>query len=212
MCGVIHTSQHVMTSIMQGERVLGFAMKQMAVSFDEAVAADSNYRNVLKDSMIGQGPNATKDLVFVGLVTLMDPPRVEVPQAVRDCHTAGVKVIMVTGDHPLTAAAIARNIGLITKPTRESIGKERNVPVNDVDESEARAAVVHGSQIPGMTDEDWVRLIAKDEIVFARTSPEQNMLEDTCYLLATLYQIYLHCFNRLDICDLFRSFNTSAHG
>jgi sodium/potassium-transporting ATPase subunit alpha len=173
---VCDIDQHAMTLIMQGERVLGFAMKPMDISFEEAVAADSNYRNALKESMVGQGSNPTKDLVFVGLVTLMDPPRAEVPQAVRDCHTAGVKVIMVTGDHPLTAAAIARNIGLITKPTRESIAKERKVPVKDVDESEARAVVVHGSQIPAMTDEDWVRLIAKDEIVFARTSPEQKLI------------------------------------
>jgi len=54
----------------------------------------------------------------------MDPPREEVPKAVRDCQSAGVKVVMVTGDHPLTAQAIARKIGLINLETRESLAKK----------------------------------------------------------------------------------------
>ena len=48
-------------------------------------------------------------------------------QAIADCHSAGVKVVMVTGDHPLTAAAIARKIGLITLPTRDVLAKERGI-------------------------------------------------------------------------------------
>lgn len=54
-----------------------------------------------------------KGLTLTGLVGLEDPPRPEVPQAVRDCQSAGIKVIMVTGDHPQTALAVARQIGLI---------------------------------------------------------------------------------------------------
>jgi magnesium-transporting ATPase (P-type) len=60
---------------------------------------------------------AIKNLIFVGLITLRDPPRDEVPQAIKECYEASIKVVMVTGDHPLTAEAIARNIGLITQPT-----------------------------------------------------------------------------------------------
>jgi sodium/potassium-transporting ATPase subunit alpha len=66
----------------------------------------------------------------------------EVPQAVADCHTAGVKVVMVTGDHPLTAAAIARKIGLITLPTRDVLAKERGVPIDQVDPADVDAVVV----------------------------------------------------------------------
>ena len=51
--------------------------------------------------------------MFCGLVGLEDPPRPEVPEALRKCHEAGIKVIMVTGDHPRTATAIAREIGLV---------------------------------------------------------------------------------------------------
>ncbi len=54
-----------------------------------------------------------EDLVFAGLAGLEDPPRPEVPEALRKCREAGIKVIMVTGDHPRTAAAIAREIGLL---------------------------------------------------------------------------------------------------
>jgi sodium/potassium-transporting ATPase subunit alpha len=53
-----------------------------------------------------------QDMVFLGLVGLEDPPRMDVPEAIGRCRTAGIKVIMVTGDHPRTAGAIAREIGL----------------------------------------------------------------------------------------------------
>lgn len=52
-------------------------------------------------------------LCFVGLMSLIDPPRPNVPDAVAKCRTAGIKVIMVTGDHPITAKAIAKMVGII---------------------------------------------------------------------------------------------------
>jgi P-type E1-E2 ATPase len=52
-------------------------------------------------------------LCFVGLMSLIDPPRPNVPDAVAKCRTAGIKVIMVTGDHPITAKAIAKSVGII---------------------------------------------------------------------------------------------------
>ena len=54
-----------------------------------------------------------QQLVFQGLIGLEDPPRPEVPQAIRKCREAGIKVIMITGDHPRTAKAIATEIGLV---------------------------------------------------------------------------------------------------
>jgi sodium/potassium-transporting ATPase subunit alpha len=162
-----------------GERVLGFAMRAMAHTVEEELARDPKYKEKLRTDMIGK-PHDTQtpitDLVFVGLVTLQDPPRDEVPQAIRECHTAGVKVVMVTGDHPLTAAAIARKIGLITKPTRDVLAKERNIDPKDVPEADIGAVVVHGGEIANMTEDDWAVLVGKSEIVFARTSPEQKLI------------------------------------
>jgi sodium/potassium-transporting ATPase subunit alpha len=102
----------------------------------------------------------------------------QVPQAIVECHSAGVKVVMVTGDHPLTAEAIARKIGLITTRTRKDIAKERGCALEEVDkaDTDVEAVVVKGSEIPDMTEDDWKVLISKQEIVFARTSPEQKLI------------------------------------
>jgi len=130
----------------QGERVLGFAMRAMPRTLEEELQLDPRYRETLKDGLVGKGPQpAIRDLLFVGLVTLQDPPRAEVPKAIADCHTAGVKVVMVTGDHPLTAAAIARKIGLITHPTRDLLARQRAVSPEDVPEDDVKAVVVKGS-------------------------------------------------------------------
>lgn len=54
-------------------------------------------------------------LTFVGLISMIDPPRPGVLDAVETCRKAGIKVVMVTGDHPITAKAIARKVGIISK-------------------------------------------------------------------------------------------------
>jgi len=54
---------------------------------------------------------------FVGLISLVDPPKSNVPSAVSRCRSAGIKVVMVTGDHPLTAAAVARSVNIISPGT-----------------------------------------------------------------------------------------------
>ena len=69
---------------------------------------------------VGPARALEEDLIFVGLVGLEDPPRPEVPEAIRKCREAGIKVIMVTGDHPHTAVAIAREIGLVARTIRRS--------------------------------------------------------------------------------------------
>ena len=70
------------------------------------------------------GPFEEKDLVFAGLVGMIDPPRDEVKEAVRKCRDAGIRPVMITGDHPATALAIARELGMATASDRAITGRE----------------------------------------------------------------------------------------
>ncbi|KAL5271530.1 hypothetical protein ACHWQZ_G001971 [Mnemiopsis leidyi] len=120
-----------------------------------------------------------ENLTFVGLMAMIDPPRANVPEAVAKCKSAGIKVIMVTGDHPITAAAIAKNVGIISDDSKtvDDVAKESGVPVEEVNPEQVNAAVVHGSKLKEMTAEDLDCLLQNhEEIVFARTSPQQKLI------------------------------------
>ena len=73
-------------------------------------------------------------LRFVGLISMIDPPRAAVPDAVAKCRSAGIKVIMVTGDYPITATAIAKGVGIISEgnETAEDVAMRRGVDVSTV--------------------------------------------------------------------------------
>ena len=91
------------------------------------------------------------DLTFVGLLGLMDPPREEAKEAVKQCIDAGIKVKMITGDHQETAAAIARELGILTD-----------------------GIVINGEELDQLTKEEYLK-IADDIQVYARVYPEQKM-------------------------------------
>nr|XP_031531135.1 potassium-transporting ATPase alpha chain 2-like [Vicugna pacos] len=78
----------------------------------------------------------TSNFCFVGLLSMIDPPRSTVPDAVTKCRSAGIKVIMVTGDHPITAKAIAKSVGIISanSETVEDIAKRLNIAVEQVNQ------------------------------------------------------------------------------
>ena len=80
----------------QGLRILAFAYKELQDK-EEITKEDEN------------------DYVFTGLISMIDPPRVESKDAVHKCIMAGIKPVMITGDHKVTAAAIAREIGIMGK-------------------------------------------------------------------------------------------------
>ena len=94
----------------KGERVLGFSMCEL----DPAIYTDDYIYN-MHDISDANPPNfPVNNLVFIGLASLIDPPKAEVPDALAACKKAQIRVCMVTGDHPSTASAIAKQIGLIT--------------------------------------------------------------------------------------------------
>ena len=90
---------------------------------------------VLAVQQCGTRPLLCSDLRFVGLLSMIDPPRPNVPEAVAKCRLAGIKVIMVTGDHPITAKAIARAVGIISprNETVEDIALRKGIDVSLVD-------------------------------------------------------------------------------
>lgn len=119
----------------------------------------------------------TDNLRFLGFISLIDPPKPSVPEAVAKCRSAGIKVFMVTGDHPITAKAIAKAVGIITEETREDIAARLRIPVSQVDGKDVKACVVHGGDLNKMSDADLDRIVQMHrEIVFARTSPQQKLL------------------------------------
>merc|ERR1711892_476007 len=118
-------------------------------------------------------------LRFVGLMSMIDPPRAAVPDAVVKCRSAGIKVIMVTGDHPITAKAIAKSVGIISEgmETVEDIAARRGVDVKDVNPRDARACVVHGGELKDLSEKQIDEILMyHNEIVFARTSPQQKLI------------------------------------
>ena len=148
-----------------GERVLGFAYAVLPPASKEAYAAD---------------PAIVADcrLTFVGLVSLVDPPREGVSEAIATCRSAGIKVIMVTGDHALTAEAIARKVSIITRPSAHDVAAARGVPVSRVsavEDPEVEAPVVTGEELSALSEHQWALLLAKPEVVLARTSPHQKL-------------------------------------
>ena len=116
----------------EGLRVLAFACR--SVDGPAITLADEN------------------SLTFLGLIAMMDPPREESKAAVAECIRAGIRPIMITGDHKITAAAIAREIGILRDGTE----------------------AVEGAVIDGMSDEELQDFVPKVS-VYARVSPEHKI-------------------------------------
>lgn len=105
-------------------------------------------------------------------MSLIDPPKNGVPEAVELCRRAGIRVAMITGDHPYTAEAIARKVGIIRDfETKEDVAARLNIPVKDVPLEDVGASVTFGPDLCNFTQEDWDAVIKNPELVFARITP-----------------------------------------
>lgn len=122
---------HYMKLASRGERVLGFA-----------------YKEVKKDKEKEQG------FIFIGLAGMLDPLRKEVPDAIKRCKSAGIKVVMITGDHSLTAEAVARKAGMV---------------------GEKEATVITGDKIDNLDDDMLRKTVRKDNLIFARATPMHKL-------------------------------------
>jgi len=177
----------------KGERVLGLCYgildkeswpvpKKENGKFLEDAAYDPS-----KDDIFGQRPwmPETGDdpkadsiqLVFCGLIALIDPPRPTVPGAVQKCQKAGIKVIMVTGDHPETAESIARKVNIIRDKTQRDVAREKGVDKSEIKQTDeaVKAIVIPGKVLKTLSPEELDKYLDYDQIVFARTSPAQKL-------------------------------------
>ena len=93
-----------------------------------------------------------KEMVFVGLAGMIDPPRLEVKEAIRNCEHAGIKSVMITGDHKITASAIAKELGIL-KPD---------------------GVAITGAELDKMSDEEYEKMVGKID-VYARVSPSHKL-------------------------------------
>jgi len=119
----------------QGYRVLAMASRHW----------DSNPANQTEDQI-------ERELCFLGLIALIDPPRDSAKEAVAQCHDAGIKVVMITGDHPATALAIAQRLGIASEHDK----------------------VISGEDLEALSDEALKASIL-DTTVYARVNPEQKI-------------------------------------
>ena len=133
----------------QAYRVLAVAMREVERGVEQ-----------LEADTVEQG------LTFLGLVAMMDPPHREVPDAIKKCRRAGVRVMMITGDHPLTALAVARKIGLAPETIPTEPG--HFVPV------------IEGAHIDTFSDDQLRQLLTpttpgEPDPIFARMAPRHKM-------------------------------------
>lgn len=120
----------------------GAALRTLAVA----------YRALLANETAQDGENLEKQLVYIGVVGMLDPPREEVAAAIRQAHRAGIRIIMITGDHPRTAARIGSDLGIIG----------------------AGGAALTGAELDAMTDAELQQAVASTSI-YARVSPANKL-------------------------------------
>jgi P-type Ca2+ transporter type 2C len=113
----------------------------------------ASYKNISK-AKYDAGEEAEKDLIFVGLAAMRDPPRTEVKDAVAMAKQAGIRTVIITGDYGPTAEVVAEEVGIVEKQC---------------------CLIVRGVDLEELSDQDIVDRVRKGNIIFARVSPEQKL-------------------------------------
>ncbi|EPE07908.1 h k atpase alpha [Ophiostoma piceae UAMH 11346] len=176
----------------KGRRVILLARKTLSASSLPQGLSSSTFEEEMQRQ-------AKTGMTLVGLVGIVDPPRPEIPEVVQTLRRAGIRIFMVTGDFALTAQAIAAECGIITAnpatgtkvdtiadlprggappidvdddhiTAKTAFGKQRFVPVDA-----RKAIVLSGPELLGLNESQWDTLAQYEEIVFARTTPEQKL-------------------------------------
>ncbi len=129
----------------ENDRYAGAGLRVLAMAYREMPAQPVEYTP----------ENVEQDLTFLGLMAMQDPPRPEVAAAVANAHTAGIRVVMITGDYGLTAESIARKIGIVRQP---------------------HPRIITGADLDAMDDTALKKALSDPvEVIFARVAPEHKL-------------------------------------
>jgi Ca2+-transporting ATPase len=156
---------------MSGEalRVLAFAYRPIRNN----ISNGSNATNISIDE-------AEKDLIWVGMMAMIDPPRRDVTKAIAECRESGIKVIMITGDYEITAEAIAKQVGLLNSniqyPISNKISNFKFQISNKIQNpNDKNNFVINGKTLSALSDSEILKKVTKGVSVFARITPEQKL-------------------------------------
>ena len=146
--------EYCVTLSSEGLRLLGFASKKIT-------------------SLPKEGEEVEEDLTFIGIMGIIDPPREEVKHAISTCHEAGIKVIMITGDHKLTATSIAKDLGIYKKGDLVIDGEE----LSKMSDLKLRNTIKNISVFARVTPKDKLRIVnalKKNKEIVAMTGDGVN--------------------------------------
>jgi Ca2+-transporting ATPase len=146
---LIESCTHQLTG--HGEVALDSAGKERILEVARQMASEALRVLAVTYRSDAKVESAEQDMTFLGLLGMIDPPRPEAKQAIQTCEDAGIKVVMITGDHPLTARAVASELGLLKN-----------------------GRVVTGPELESMSDETFEREV-EDIEVYARVSPAHKL-------------------------------------
>jgi Ca2+-transporting ATPase len=140
-----------------GDTPLDAASREEIINLARRLATDALRVLAVADKPDAGSDDAEQDMTFLGLVGMIDPPRPEAHAAIATCESAGIKVVMITGDHPLTAQAVARELGVLKD-----------------------GRVISGAELENMSDSAFERAV-HDIDVYARVSPAHKLRVVTAF-------------------------------
>jgi sodium/potassium-transporting ATPase subunit alpha len=159
---------------MKGQRVLMLCKKVLdsEKSAKLMVKSQIEIEDFVKESF---------DFCLVGMVGIIDPPRPMISDVIIKCREAGIRVLMITGDYALTAAAIAREIGIFTNDSYDTIENihekvSENIETETKQEGKYTSLILNGTELESIKEDEWRLITQYDEVVFGRISPEQKLL------------------------------------
>ncbi|MFA6183612.1 MAG: cation-translocating P-type ATPase [Parcubacteria group bacterium] len=153
LCDFIRIDDEILPFDKEDKEKIGKMYNTMSAQALRVLAfAYRNLEDVTSEKYLEE---SEKNLTWVGMMAMIDPPRQDVAVAIDECKKLGIKVIMITGDYEITASAIAKNINLI-----EEGGKNE---------------IINGKQLVELSDDEIYHKIIQKNIVFARIAPEQKL-------------------------------------